>query len=244
MLGITLACVVGGVVVWRLLAPGGRMEVRLIFIGYTNTPLVTQPASWPSGSVTLELPEALLCATNTGSVPVKLWSAILTNTMQFALPARRGLPAVLRPGESVTVSVPYMMTGHSWQTELMYQRHNFADRLYGKAWNTGNRTVQDLIQSLFDAPKVGWAQSGWITNAPPLFAASRFQPSESFWIRASKHTGVPAALEHNIERRPVLRPSDFMDFIDASRPPGRYHITAPPNWRDVDLSDLARGPKL
>ena len=38
MLGIALALVAGGVVVWRSFAPAGRMEVQLLFIGYTNTP--------------------------------------------------------------------------------------------------------------------------------------------------------------------------------------------------------------
>jgi hypothetical protein len=58
MRGITLALVAGGVVVWRSFAPAGRMEVQLVFIGYTNAPLI-MPA-WPApGQSTLYLSEAL-----------------------------------------------------------------------------------------------------------------------------------------------------------------------------------------
>ena len=243
MLGSTLACVVGGVVVWRLLAPAGRMEVQLIFICYTNTPPITQPAALPSVVVTLQIPEALLLATNTGAVPVQLWSAIrlpnLTNTPQFARANGRGLPAVLNPGESVTVSVRYPLNARSWQTELMYQRHNFADRLYGRAWNTGSRTVQDLMESLLDPPKVGWAQSGWITNPPPLFAASGFLWAGARAFRPIDQPGrwVPyVGSIRDINERMVLKHSDI---IDASGPPGRYHISAPPDWSGIDFSDLS-----
>lgn len=241
-LGIALALVAGGVIVWRIFAPGGRMEVQLIFIGYTNTPHLVQWGAFSSVSVAIDLPEALLCATNTGSVPVKLWSAIrlpnISNTTQFAQPNGRGLPTVLKPGGSVTVSVRYPMNSLRWQTEFMYQRHNLADRLYGKAWNTGNRTVQTLMEDLLPLPEDGWAQSGWITNPPPLVAASGFLP----WTRAAAPIAEPASwvpyirdIRH-LDERPIWESSDI---IDASKPRGRYHITAPPDLGDIDFADLS-----
>lgn len=245
MLGITLALVAGVMVVWSIFAPGGRMEVQLIFIGYTNTPQLVQWGASSSVSVTIDLPEALLCATNTGSVPVELWAAIaatnISNATTFAQPNGRGLPTVLKPGESVTVSVSYPMNSLRWQTEFMYQRHNLADRLYGKAWNTGNRIVQTLMEDLLPLPEDGWAQSGWITNPPPLVAASGFLP----WTRAAFPIEEPVSwvtytrgIRH-MEEPPIMKSSDF---IDASRPRSRFHISAPPDLSEVDLSDLTPGP--
>lgn len=177
---------------------------------------------------------ALLCATNTGSVAVKLWSAIrlpnTTNT-QFAPPTGRGLAAVLKPGESTLVSVRYPMTPRPWQTELMYQRHDLMDRAFDRAWNTGNSTVQTWIRYLL--PEYRWAQSGWVTNPPPLFAKSGFLPPNAAFFPPN-----PGWIKQ-MERQPVLRASDV---IDASGPPGRYHLTAPPNW--IDLSDMASGLQL
>lgn len=249
-LGLTLALVAGGVIVWHILAPAGRMEVQLIFIGYTNTPLLAQSASWPSGLGTIELSEALLCATNTGSVPVQLWAAIrlqnLSNTTDFAHPSGLGRTTIVNPGESVTVTVSYPVNSPRWQTEFMYQRHNLADRLYEKAWNTGNPTVQHWMQLLLPNPKEGWAQSGWITNTPPAPANSRFiwtgsktisipraQESDG-WVPSMRYVRVVG--ERVVHERPVFKSSDA---IDASRPRGRYHITAPPDLSDIDFSDLS-----
>src|SRR5262245_24727993 len=88
--GLLLAC-------W-LVFPGGRMEVRLILLGYTNEPFSTLgytnlPPSMQGGKG--YSPVAVLRATNTGSVPIKLWAAMSRQDMNdpgFALP--RFPPAV------------------------------------------------------------------------------------------------------------------------------------------------------
>src|SRR6185436_19274847 len=228
MRGITLALVAGGVIVWRCFAPAGRMEVQLVFIAYTNTPFVAP--SWHSpGHSTLYLSEALLCATNTGSVPVKLWSAIqlpnMTNTTQFAQPTGRGLPAVLKRGESVTVSVRYPMTGRAWQTEFMYQRHDLVDRIFDKAWGTGNRTVQTWTQHLLPTTEFNWVQSGWI-NPPPAWLRNSAEFSRStVWIRKTEPIVVPDKIAPAAWDGSMGLPSATAlrsDFIVPSATPSRY----------------------
>src|SRR5262249_865336 len=100
--GLLLAC-------W-LVFPGGRMEVRLIMLGYTNESFSTLgytnlPPSMQGGKG--YIPVAVLRATNTGSVPVKLWDAVSSQDMNdpgFAKP-RFPLREVINPGESLEVTV-------------------------------------------------------------------------------------------------------------------------------------------
>jgi hypothetical protein len=194
---------------WLMLPPG-RMEVRLIMLGYSNAPWATlgytNNLSWrvqPSGVYV-----AVLLATNTGSVPVRLHAGIRSEDFfdtNFAHHTPAGLPAVIRPGESLAVTVTPPLD--SWRTALLYQRHVLWDRLYGKAWATGNPMVQQFMAGVLPPPKDGVARSGRITNtlraALPLLhseiALGRKVPVNRFYISAP----------------PPLVPSDLIERLSS-----------------------------
>ncbi len=264
-LGITLALVVGVMVVWSILPPGGRMEVRLVFIGYTNGPIICSSTTVGLGLITNIIPFGVLIATNTGSVPVRVFPDTrfggLSNTSNFASPLYAGSPSTLRPGDAVFIQALFLDPRQPWWTELAYCRDGLGMRMHDKLWNTGNPVAQGMLTHVSPAPEKHWAQSGWITNPPSVVAASAFLWPNSPWISTSAPTNAPALWKHwairnieereeparwepyvrgNSEEQPLLKPSDA---IDASGPPTRYHITAPPGWGDIDLSDLDTFPR-
>ncbi len=158
---------------WWLALPGGRMEIQLIMVGYTNAPfstlgytnIKTGNAQALSTRPPLRIPVAALLATNSGSIPVKLHAGMQPldfYDQNFAHPYPGGLPAVLEPGQSMVVRVrpPH---DSRWRTSILFQRHIFLDRLAARAWNQGNPMLLRLTQYLSSFPE-GVAQSSWITN--------------------------------------------------------------------------------
>jgi hypothetical protein len=264
-LGITLALVAGVMIVWSVLAPGGRMEVRLVFIGYTNGPIICHSSPAALGPITNIIPFGVLIATNTGSVPVRIFSDTrfngLTNTSNFASPLFMGSTETLRPGDAVLIQALFLDPCLPWWTELAYCRYGLGMRMHDKLWNTGNPVAQRMLTHVSPAPEKHWAQSGRVTNPPSVIAASAFPWSNSPWIRRSARTAGPARSEpwvirtieereeparwepyvrRNIEAQLILKTSDA---IDASGPSTGYYITAPPDWSDIDLSDLDTFPR-
>jgi len=245
--GIALALLAAVVVVWSVLSRGERMGVQVVFIGYTNGFVVRNSTS--SGSIPNTLPLAVLMVTNTGSVPVKILPDIRvdtrTNIGEFALPLYGGSAGSLRPGESVMFRALIVDTQRHWWTELAYCRYGLGMRLHDKLWNTGNSAAQGLLDRLPPSPESHWAQSGWITNPPPSFAVPGFQRTVFTPIR-----GNITIREDRWEpygRREALPIRESFYFIDDSidfRQRSRYHITAPPDWKDVDFSDLAPRSRL
>jgi hypothetical protein len=173
MVAVASVLAVGGVLVSGILAPGERrMEVKLVFVGYTNTSMPVRYAAPQSGTGTIEVSVALLRATNINSVPVKLWASIrqanFGNTTDFGWPTGRGLPVVVKPRESVAVTFHYPPGQPRWRTELFYQRHGLSERLYGRLWDAADPAGQRWISRILGAPADGTAESGWITNVPPI----------------------------------------------------------------------------
>jgi hypothetical protein len=267
LLGITLALVAGVMVVWSILPPGGQMAVTVVFIGYTNVPINCNCTVAGSGLVTNTIPLGVFMATNTGSVPVKIFSEVrfdtTTNTSNFAPPLHDGTTGPLRPGDGVIIYAMIIDSQRPCWTELAYCRYGLGMRMHDKLWNTGNPVAQGIVNQLSLALEKHWTQSGWITNPPSVIAASAFlwsnSPWNSPWISRSAPTDAPAPWKHwairNIEEReqparwdPYVRGNseEFLkpsDAIDASGPPTHFHITAPPDWSDIDLSDLDTFPR-
>src|SRR5262249_17249589 len=102
---------------------------------------------------------------------------------------------------------------------------------------------QEMLNHLPLLPDKQWARGGWITNLPPMDAAFGLP-----WERSSETKPSIDAGQLRSNWRPyrtVIRAVDerinwnSFDFIDGSRPASRYHLIAPPDWGEVDLSDLA-----
>jgi hypothetical protein len=173
------------------------MEVKLVFVGFTNTVLMARDAAGQSKSFGVHV--FLLRATNTGSVPVQLWAAAKPadfNDPNFARPNASGLHPVLKPGESVAVTATPPGGESRWRTKFMYQRHALTDQLYAKAWNTGSRALQAMMSRLLSSPKEGWAESGWITNRPPQRLQTGTNMIQSAPPRRRYHITAPPTPMH------------------------------------------------
>ena len=185
---------------------------------------------------------AVLMLTNTGSVTVKIFPDIRvdtrTNFRQFAPPLYSVSAGSLRPGEAGFFQAFVLDPQQPWWTELAYCRYGLRMRLHDKLWNTGNSVAPGLMEQLSPSAEKHWVQSGWITNSPPLFAV----PGPRQTIRSWAEAFVP--IEESVRWEPHGRYEgrpmpDRTDLIDASRPRSRFHLTAPPDWKDVDFSDLS-----
>jgi hypothetical protein len=170
------------------------------------------------------VPVAVLRATNTGSVPVKLWDAVSSqdiNDPGFAK-LRFSLRAVINPGESlaITVAPPF---DSPWRTSVYFQRHLPRDRLYGQAWGRGNRTVQEVMARCLPFPKDGTAHSGWISNT---FRDAQFPGST---------TPFTTPVRGSLSQSPSFLETDY-----TNDPARRFHITAPPPPLPTDVLEKLR----
>jgi hypothetical protein len=154
---LSLLAVVVALILWAG-RPRNDAVVTLAFAGFTNESV------------------ALVLATNSGLVPVELYAAIRQENVSmaggtfkfrdgFAPPRGTGLPRVLRPRESLIVEVITAQIPEPWWTELCYQRRGFRERIYGWAWDSGNSTVQTLLNRMISGPDLIPVKCG-LTNQP------------------------------------------------------------------------------
>jgi hypothetical protein len=193
------------IIVVLVLWAGGksRIGLTLMFIGYTNqlltptfemgatlTPNVWLDSTGDTLGVEPErftVPTALVLATNTGSVPVAVYSLVSPDNFSasdFAAPSPTGLPRVLKPGQSTFIKV-VVDPRQPWWTEISYQRRGLRERLYGLVWRSGNATVRAWVGPKL--PGLTPVKFGPVTNQPP-----------------SGYTTFPVRLE---KFSPTLRPN-------------------------------------
>ena len=189
---------------------GPEMKVELHFLRYTNEPVLMTGLPegaqvWPTS-----LCHALVLATNSGGVAVELYASVnmtnyVTNGSSFKLrdgfvgPSGRNMPRILKPGETTVIGFGPSLFTEPWSTELMAQRRGLRDRLYGKVWDTGNPSLQNLISRFPSAFADIRAKLGPVTNLPPAMPLRRPSPSLFDGGRYIDSPAVPR--EH-----PPLRP--------------------------------------
>src|SRR5262245_55999945 len=99
---------------WALLGRSGKMQLQLVFVGYTNKLEKAPPPSGGSTPVSFHMLEAIVLATNSGTVAIEIYSSIrppnivITGTtaqMRDGFAAPRGpVPSqVLKPGETLLI---------------------------------------------------------------------------------------------------------------------------------------------
>jgi len=168
---------------WWLVPGGGRMEVKFIFLGYTNDPVVTPTSSGWSAIPTSWVARALVLATNCGRVPVLInrvrGSGNYLLRDGFLLPfdtpylsSGKGFELALEPRETAVLHLHIPPTNRPWSVELWAERRAFKDRVYLKAWSVGNSSTKLWMVRTMGWPEQARIQLGPITNVPSEIAAS------------------------------------------------------------------------
>src|SRR5213594_30809 len=135
---------IGGFLVLMLwIDIGGKRNdaaITVVFVGYTN-PLSRSISGMPDarGGRPVSMADehiALLRATNTGSVPVQVSTAIWdSSTIAILDPSAPSPPWVLKAGESMMIHVVVHPGRGPWSTELTYSRYGFREKFYDWTWN-------------------------------------------------------------------------------------------------------------
>jgi hypothetical protein len=169
--GIILAFLVGTMAVGWFGSRGGNPNVKLVFLHYTNEPVImvsTSPNIQNSTSIWIQ---ALLLATNAGSVPVRYVSVWKVDDPCLANAWVEddiwGMPGVLlKPGESA-IAAAFWPTGQSrWRAGLGLRRDGLTDRLGDKFGKHGFDRLQKAVTPSPLSGDVFWTYSDWLTNPP------------------------------------------------------------------------------
>jgi hypothetical protein len=169
--GIILAFLVGTMAVGWFGSRGGNPDVKLLFLHYTNAPVIVASTNPNTQYSTQIWTEALLLATNAGSVTVRWVPVWRTDDRSHATATLEsfswGPPTVLKPGESA-IARAFWPTGQSrWRAGMGLRRDGFRDRLADKFGKRGfDRLQKAVTPSLFSYDV--WTYSDWITNLPAL----------------------------------------------------------------------------
>ena len=161
---------------WWLVPGGGRMEVKLVFLGYTNVMLtnITTVAA-PLRTNAIQVQQAMVMITNSGETPVKVWfarSPAATVLMGAEGEVERAIwfpegyrKDTLAPGTGmVLLSQPNSFL-LPWTVELQVWRNYAQDRLYWQRLRP--QAIQNLLQGVLSRPPSQVAKLGLVTRLPP-----------------------------------------------------------------------------
>src|SRR5262245_10771718 len=150
-LGVVLA-----VLVWMLLPGRGRMDVKLVFLGYTNAMLTNYVMQ--TGTVltnALQVQQAMVMLTNIGEAPVRIsfmrsptprvfMGAEVNIERQIWFPSPAGKPnETLAPGVGMVLLSQPTSFSLPWTVEMQVWRNCPQDRLY---WlRLGPQAIQRML---------------------------------------------------------------------------------------------------
>jgi len=168
---ILVACivlVVGVVLAVPFASRGGKTDVRLVFLRYTNR-IVPTNISVPSGTITMVYEDkALFCISNAGTRPVKLGTRLHCSNIhlneQAITPPLRGLPARLDPGKSLLVESDYPWFRQEWHAHISFTAGGLSDHFAQRVWDSTNAFIGIVGRRVFRQPKYRWATSQWVTK--------------------------------------------------------------------------------
>jgi len=161
---------------WCFGRGGGKLEVKLVFLGLTNGP----------GGTT----HALVLATNSGNSKALLYGTgskygpgklePLRNLgfksptfSSFHLPAPgKVFPAQLRPGQTIRMSMPFTRLDEPMEAGLSATRYELNDRLYCRMMSSMNGFLMRLAGTLLSQPPRTLPVLDPVTNLSPDTAAS------------------------------------------------------------------------
>jgi hypothetical protein len=234
VLVVVLVLAIGATVSWLQLNRGGA-SVALTFVGYTNRPVTvtwlpgnvsfySQATNGTSTTRSLEMRFARMLVTNNGAISVEVWNGIRSaNPNAPGFVPFGGWPVqMLHPGETTVLEIGPMpgIFGNSWRTEIGYQPHSFAERIYARVLASTNSSAQRFLSLFWYSPDVVWVDSGWITNV-----------DASDYVLGMSASATPTRLLEPI--------SGAVPFVPVLWPARReYHITAPPALAPLHLPPL------
>ena len=149
--------------VWALLERSGKMEVQLLFAGYTNYVETITNSAPGSRICTRNVFSAIVMATNSGNMTVEMYGT--TRRPGLRVPIAR-LPRILKPSETFVVEVEPECLGAPWSTEFKAQRRGLVDRLYVKVSAQRGALLKPVVTKLWSQPPEVSARLGPIPNAP------------------------------------------------------------------------------
>lgn len=214
---VTVLLAIVAALAWALLGRDGRMDVQLVFVGYTNRIMEAKPPPGETSPLSFPRLKAIVFATNSGQVPVEFYPAVrlancvLTGTAiqyreGFAAPSRPVASRVLQPGETIMIEVGEVTFQQPWFTELMAQRRCLSDRIYCKAWDSGNAKLQGIMKRWLPALPEVWAKLGPITNPPPDMEPSMMEAWKKFETITKPLPDIESVLD-SMKPQPPRRPS-------------------------------------
>ena len=185
LIAVALLAIVA-VLAWAWLGRGGKMEVQLAFVGYTNHFYAASIDVMAAQMYPLGDRRALVLVTNSGSVSVRLVAGMIgRNDVQapsaaewvggFPTGSAKGLPQVLAPGKAVLLEVVLNMREERWWALVRAQRYGLRDRMSPRVERISIGWMQGLLGGLLPPPPETWA--GPITNPPPRTPSQERLPS-------------------------------------------------------------------
>ena len=167
---LILAFLVGTMAVGWFGSRGGSIDVKLLFLHYTNA-TVLGPSTNPTTQYSTQIwTEALILVTNAGSVTVRCAPVWRTGEPSHATAALEsfswGPPTVLKPGES-TIARAYWPTQSRWRAGMGLRRDGFRDRLADKFRKRSYDGLEKTVRPSSFSYDV-WTYSDWITNLPAV----------------------------------------------------------------------------
>jgi hypothetical protein len=173
---ILLAIIAGALALIRWRNRGGqRATLAVSFIGYTNLAMTTAtlPAGFMSTSTNpIKVPAALIRATNTGTVSLRVWTINLL-VMPTNQPLRsdymsyNATPQLVKPGESVGIHAYLFAKMPAWHGFVAYSRWEFPERTRNWASTNGNAAIWKFVDWSLPKPRDSTAEFGPITNEMP-----------------------------------------------------------------------------
>ena len=154
---------------WALFGRAGKMEVQLVFVGYTNYFASFTNAASRQPVRTRNVFSAIVMATNSGDVAVELYATsplvLRSISDNFAVPIEMKFPRILKPTETLVIQVEPQRLGVPWYTDLTAQRRGLLDRLYVKAKTKGSSATKRILTGCLSPPPHVLATLGPVTNA-------------------------------------------------------------------------------
>jgi len=172
---ISLVLVIGalGLVLVGLGLRRGQPQLELIFLGYSNQPVVVVSGlgrGQPRRATNLQ-PAAMFLATNSGPRRIRIEDAISFNGGMVLVPGgtRMGWSWTgpeLNPGESVSVTSQVNTFGESFRVRIRYADYGFRERWSARLQAGTNAFAQALGRRLSTRRPALDAYSEWLV--PPL----------------------------------------------------------------------------
>jgi hypothetical protein len=149
---------------------GGRAEVKIVFVGFTNDVFLAQVLGKDGQTEWETNLYAVILVTNTGTAalfPYDSWSReVFLSGAHHAGLERSWIPGPIDAGRSRTCKIwlnPYVQVT---RRDVSFKGWGLRDRLRSWLYRHNGRSLGDKLAKPPDTNSLIWATTGWITNPP------------------------------------------------------------------------------